>query len=66
MNGNPNQLKLDAAGELLSCVKQCSFGAFKNETHNLPVFKQLLSIQLFGSAASSKIPKTICVKESGN
>jgi hypothetical protein len=54
--------KLDAAAELLSCVKQCSFCAFKNETHNPPVFNQLLSVQLISSAASSKRPDD-CMRE---
>jgi hypothetical protein len=66
MYGDPNQRTLDAAGEQLSCVNSCKIVAMQNGTANPPVSSQLLSIQLTSSNASSKIPKTIVVKEPGN
>ncbi|SRR5579871_2870734 len=57
--GTRTNRKLDAAGGQLSCVNSCSYCSAKWNASKLPVFNQLLSIQLSSSDASSKIPKMI-------
>jgi hypothetical protein len=64
---DPNQPQI---GCCRWAVKLCKFlqvfAVQKWDLGNSSVFKQLLSIQLISSAASSKIRKTIVVKEPGN